>query len=406
MPQLTTDERLALNSKLTGDDAAKGLVVYDTDLNCLEFWNGEGWISLCTSIAPPPIDPSVLIALPTGSGCLSGKAYFDIALTDNNADTEPGRGALSWRKDMPAATDFRNNISETYTFSPSGTVSKVRFGYVENAAGKGKIVQALTPDDATYASGKNINTDCTVNLTYKQSLYNDALGTTQANALKVDIYAVYNDSQDGTGTDAAVKLTATIKDAACCGAKISSCEWRDFMCHNLGANESVDPFTPSADLNGDYYQWGSKTPAATRDAIIVPWSSTAPAGVYGNGSTNQAVTTKSPTDPCPAGYRVPNYKEWSGVRNVTLNSQTPVPNTTWTANGWSGMMFNNSLFLPAAGYRSFSNGALLDRGTGGFYWNATLYSTTTAYSMNFLISATGMSNFSRANGYSIRCVAE
>jgi len=48
LPQLTTDERLALNAELKADDDAKGLVIYDTDLDCLEFWNGEGWISLCT----------------------------------------------------------------------------------------------------------------------------------------------------------------------------------------------------------------------------------------------------------------------------------------------------------------------------------------------------------------------
>jgi len=48
LPQLTTPEREALNSQLTGNDAAKGLVVYDTDLDCLEFWNGTEWISLCS----------------------------------------------------------------------------------------------------------------------------------------------------------------------------------------------------------------------------------------------------------------------------------------------------------------------------------------------------------------------
>ena len=47
MPQLKTTEREALDAELKGDDSAKGLIVYDTDLDCLEFWNGEGWISLC-----------------------------------------------------------------------------------------------------------------------------------------------------------------------------------------------------------------------------------------------------------------------------------------------------------------------------------------------------------------------
>ncbi|MCL2651939.1 MAG: hypothetical protein FWD60_13090, partial [Candidatus Azobacteroides sp.] len=47
LPQLKTSEREALNSELKGNDEARGLVVYDIDLNCLEFWNGNEWIALC-----------------------------------------------------------------------------------------------------------------------------------------------------------------------------------------------------------------------------------------------------------------------------------------------------------------------------------------------------------------------
>ena len=50
LPQLKTSERLALNSQLTGNDEAKGLTVYDTDLNCLEFWNGTDWVSMCSDV--------------------------------------------------------------------------------------------------------------------------------------------------------------------------------------------------------------------------------------------------------------------------------------------------------------------------------------------------------------------
>jgi len=52
LPQLKTTEREALNSQLTGNDAAKGLVVFDTDLNCLEFWNGTDWVSMCSDVLP------------------------------------------------------------------------------------------------------------------------------------------------------------------------------------------------------------------------------------------------------------------------------------------------------------------------------------------------------------------
>jgi hypothetical protein len=35
-----------------------------------------------------------------------------------------------------------------------------------------------------------------------------------------------------------------------------------FKCHNLGADETSDPFTPSWKLIGNYYQWGRSQIAA------------------------------------------------------------------------------------------------------------------------------------------------
>ena len=54
LPQLTTEERdnVATQWKAPNADpdvvkAAEGLVIYNKTNNCLEFWNGEDWISLC-----------------------------------------------------------------------------------------------------------------------------------------------------------------------------------------------------------------------------------------------------------------------------------------------------------------------------------------------------------------------
>jgi len=55
LPLLSTDERDNLKLKDLVDpeaQAAKGLVIYNTTTNCLEFWNGETWISMCSDIQP------------------------------------------------------------------------------------------------------------------------------------------------------------------------------------------------------------------------------------------------------------------------------------------------------------------------------------------------------------------
>ena len=177
------------------------------------------------------------------------------------------------------------------------------------------------------------------------------------------------------------------------------------MCRNLGADINADPFTPSPDLNGDYYQWGQPIPAATRDAIIGTWSATTPTTGYGSNSTALDSKIKSASDPCPPGYRVPTYAEWEGVRNnTTLN---PRDNRgTWTGDSWSGTMFGDNLFLPATGRRNSSNGTLVERGTTGSYWSNRRGATTTIYSLYFSGPGSSVGAVSRAEGETIRCIAE
>ena len=47
LPLLTKTERDALVADLTGADAAaaKGLVIYNTDAKCMQYWNGTKWVS-------------------------------------------------------------------------------------------------------------------------------------------------------------------------------------------------------------------------------------------------------------------------------------------------------------------------------------------------------------------------
>jgi len=63
-------------------------------------------------------------------------------------------------------------------------------------------------------------------------------------------------------------------------------------------------------------------------------------------------------------------------------------------------------FLPAAGYRNNSNGALNNRGTNGNYWSSRMNDATNAYNANFNSGNANMNNNNRANGQSIRCIAE
>ncbi|MDR0686993.1 MAG: formylglycine-generating enzyme family protein [Dysgonamonadaceae bacterium] len=60
LPQMNSCERDALN--LTGNDAARGLQIFNTSTKCVETWNGSKWIQTCTPEGPP-------VPLPSKSSC-------------------------------------------------------------------------------------------------------------------------------------------------------------------------------------------------------------------------------------------------------------------------------------------------------------------------------------------------
>jgi uncharacterized protein (TIGR02145 family) len=197
-----------------------------------------------------------------------------------------------------------------------------------------------------------------------------------------------------------------------CRAKVNATTFKYFMCHNLGAaNTNADPFTPSWEINGGYWQWGRKEQAAAgpsgpgsgqaNEGAVNGWSNAdAPEGSWADAS-------KTANDPCPAGYRIPKKTQWDGVRSN--NTLTNVG--TWTnssTNYSSGKQFGTELLLPAAGDRGKTDGALINRGYFGYYLSSTEYNYEYTWVLGFSSSGTNLSNGLnyRLAGLSVRCIAE
>ncbi len=215
-------------------------------------------------------------------------------------------------------------------------------------------------------------------------------------------------SASATGT---ITVPSTLTGCQVCGVG----SIMTFKCHNLGADESADPFTPDWKLNGNYYQWGRLVVAAASPTgpsfgeanagAITGWNTTAASdGAWADGS-------KTANDPCPAGFRVPTRAQWDAVLNITLNPTRSFPGT-WgndRTNYSTGLRIDSGatgLFLPAAGTRATSDGTLSARGMSGAYWSSTEIGSN-AGRVAFLPPSTvvtGSSN--RALGLSVRCVAE
>ncbi len=159
------------------------------------------------------------------------------------------------------------------------------------------------------------------------------------------------------------------------------------------ATRNVDApgtFAANPQSAGKFYQWNRKT----------AWNATGSVSGW-NNSTPLGVSWATANDPCPTGWRVPTQDEFQKLIDA---------GSDWTIqNGVNGRRFgsgNNTIFLPALGYR-IDNGTLFDTGSIGHYWSGTQYGSNNAYYLGFHSNDAYMNNDRpRESGWCVRCVKE
>ncbi len=192
-----------------------------------------------------------------------------------------------------------------------------------------------------------------------------------------------------------------------CGANIAPGVFQEFMCYNLGADTSLDPFTPTPGLGGDKYQWGRSMPAIIQaqdqanSGTVAGWNTTpAPDGSWSD-------TSKTANDPCPAGYRVPTAAQWQGI----VNNNTKIFIGPWLSGAPyydSGVNFGSNLMLLSASNRNTADGYRTPA-NGGFYWSSTANGANAGY-LIFVAPQSGanvsINNIFRTWGFSVRCIKD
>jgi uncharacterized protein (TIGR02145 family) len=439
-PRLTTAQRDAIATP------AVGLMIFNTTKNCLEWYTGMVWYNACGILDVGSIATiNCAGATPIGdliSG-LAANVSTAIPYTGGNGGSHAGQVVASTGVTGLTATLSSGNFavgtgSLTYDITGTPTSSgtalfAVNIGgqscslSVAVAAGSiatldcagatpiGDLISGLaasvstaipyTGGDGGSHTGQVVASTGVTGLTATLTAGNFAVGTGSLT------YAI-------TGTPASsgtASFAISIGGKSCslsikvfvCGAKVASGSYyKGFSCHNLGADDSLDPHVPVQGIHGDYYQWGKATSVATASTpsgAIFGWNSTPAA----NGSWSDG--SKTANDPCPAGFRVPTSLQWADVianNTVSRTGSWADDGNFTTAIHWGPDASTQTLTLPASGYRDNADGTLITRGYAGYYWSSTengTYANNLYFSSSFFAS-TGSSY--RTFGISVRCVSE
>ena len=104
---------------------------------------------------------------------------------------------------------------------------------------------------------------------------------------------------------------------------------------------------------------------------------------------------------CPAGWRLPTREEFGSLINT---------GSEWIAiNNVTGRRFgsgNNTIFLPASGWRCAIDGVLGNVGTNGYYWSSMRRDSSGAHNLGFSSDVADVDWSSRHAGFCVRCVSE
>lgn len=214
-----------------------------------------------------------------------------------------------------------------------------------------------------------------------------------------------------------------------CSAYIAPGVLKEFMCHNLGADTSADPFVPSSAIHGAKYQWGAGAEEYGR--YISQSTDQSNPGFRPDGyiTTSDKAddswldTKKTSNDPCPSGFRVPTILDWEGVSSHNPNKERV---GTWEndVNNYGAAIYYGTaksprtLMIPIAGYRGGLEGLLMYRGARAKYWTSSNYNygypdtigpdplgKATYFFNEFNVEKRSLEDY-MTTGASIRCIAE
>ncbi|MDL2222936.1 fibrobacter succinogenes major paralogous domain-containing protein [Bacteroidales bacterium OttesenSCG-928-M11] len=356
LPQLSQenkDDKVALESLTQANEkvAAEGLLIFNTDADVAEFWNGSKWIAFNNSTKYENIS-------------------FSPVYNTNESNTNLYIGAV-----------FAGGTGDDLTRGTGIEYEEISAGVFHYTGAEG---QSINRQVFNHASGIKV-------IIPETNLSTEAEGG--AGTIQVLVAGTPLSSYAGKAFDIPItflgkdlKVRVNIGCGAYTGEHYSTnsngeaVNWLQFQCFNLGANTSQsDPFSFSDsgnrdDSKGGMFQWGRKKDGHESSSSTLyeagPIANTdldgdQPKEGKGKGQFIKAPNTpydwratqsttiwkdseRTENDPCPEGWRIPTQSQWNSIIN-TSNNELSWNNQSGTI---QGRIIGKALFLPVTSSRA------------------------------------------------------
>ncbi|AJW62985.1 hypothetical protein VO54_01508 [Elizabethkingia miricola] len=359
-------------------------------------------------------------SIPSGGDCMyqnvdltvtgETKNYLDVHLKHLSSQVTLNIDAAATGYSIYSAKAQTDDLGGNYIFNLGsslvigGSTDKIPIQFTFQAPDINNKAQSLSSSPLVIlynevAKGKD-NVALPINI--KLILKNDATlgGSGDTNYTLISQNLDYSKFTITKGTRYNLNLKLTVKDAI-----LSN--YYGYKAVRINGQVWMDDVLRDSNGNINFYQHGSKSAVATSKTAPGPisgWTQVSNEGFpWSNGGTGQGNTRKSPNDPCPNGWRIPQYWEYRTLLgNSTITNST---NPSKITSKRDPNVFFNAVDS-SIGYRSATDGSLVNTPVSITWLDAVLavgspysnvFSPTTAnydYSMN------------RSAALPVRCIAD